>query len=797
MLKNFITMALRTMRRQWGYTLLNMLGLTIGIGSTLLISLFLLQELSYDQYHERKDRIYRVSSAIAEPDNAFRWASTQFPLGPWLEGQYPEVEAMSRFVSSDNVQLQYEDHTFIEEDIYLCDSAVFDMFSFEFLAGDPSQALTAPNSIVLSETLADKYFGSAAEALGKVMKRGQNGEDEVKVTGVYRDMPTESHIIANAMYSILEMDEEQSGGWGSFYLFTYVMLTEGSDGAAFAAKLPEVIEGHVAPIFERFGITVDYELMGITELHLHSTFEGEPTPKGNPEYIFIFSIVAVFMLLIACINYMNLATARSSKRAKEVGIRKVMGSLKGQLVGQFMSESVILAILAAGLSIAFVYAAVPMVNNLLVTPIRAGAIWRPELLLLLAGMILAVGVLSGIYPAFFLASFKPVSILKGKFIHTKGGSMVRKGLVVFQFVISLGLLVCTGIVYDQLQYVQEKELGFTMDPILRFSTGDADSRGKWMVLREELLSHPYITHAATSSSSPGQGYSKNLLNVQTEEGPMDQKGVDMYFIDFDFMETMDMKLVEGRNLDSQLSTDSSLAVLVNEAFVKRMSWTEPIGKKVQQMNRDSMPMLSVVGVIRDFHQNSLYNPIEPLMLFSRSQNGQALVRIDRDHVKESLAHVESSWNKLFPNMPFEYEFLDEEFAAQYESDEKQGYIFTLFSILTVIIACLGLLGLASFSAEQRTKEIGVRKVIGASVGSLLVLLTKEFFLLVCLSMIFAFPLAWWAMDNWLESFAYRTDFQVLTFIGALVITLMVTLLATGYHALKAARANPIEALKYE
>lgn len=794
MIRNFFTTALRNMTRQKGYTLLNIVGLTIGIASTLFILLYLNHELSYDTYHEHADNVYRISSQITEPDNSFKWAVTQFPLGMALKQEYPEVEQYVRFIGQGRSLFEIGEKRLYERKIMYVDSTVFEVFSFDMLAGDKKTALFAPNSIVLNRSVAEKFFGSVGEAMDKTLKI--DGEDEMKVTGVFEDMPSRSHIIVNAMISSNTLPQRPAN-WGSFGIYTYVKLVPGSDPIAFEGKLEEVITKYVATIFDQFDITVKYSLLPIKTIHLHSDFEGEPEPVGNMNYIYLFAAVGIFMLLIACINYMNLATARSAKRAREVGIRKVLGSWRIHLIGQFLAESVLLTLISMALSLLLIFILLPTLNSLLDLSLDFSLLFQPLLLLSILGILVLVGIIGGSYPAFFLSSFQPASVLKGSLHRIKGNVPLRKILVVTQFAISLAMLICTGIVYDQLNFLQEKDLGFTQDQVIRFGLNQPGSREKWPVLREKLLQHPGVIQAGTANSSPGLGYSKQLWTVENKDGVLEQKGMDHYYMDYDFVSTLEMEIVEGRNFSREIVTDTSTGVLVNEAMVKRMSWDNPIGKRFQFDGQDSTAFSYVIGVVKNYHHQSLYNPIEPMLFRPNLNNGNVHVRIRPDNPEETVDAIKQTWAETFPTIPFEYVYLDTEFQAQYEEDQRRSKVFSSFALLTIIIACLGLLGLASFSAEQRTKEIGVRKVIGASVQQLLILLTKDFVILLGIASLIAFPVAWYLMKGWLEDFAYATEISWLTFVGALIITLVITILTTTYHAYKAATANPVEALKYE
>ena len=798
MLKNYFTVAWRNLVRQPGYTALNLLGLTIGISSSLIILLYLQNELGYDSQHERADRIVRISSDLHEPDDAFRWAVTQIPLGPMLKQTYPEVEHTVRFSGNGNTTVQIGDQVFVEEDFYLVDSTVFQIFTYPLIEGDPITALTQPNSIVLDRSLAEKYFGPGGNWIGKTFRL--DGEQDVTVTGVMEDVAVNSHIIPRALMAANGVEYMQDDNFGGFNLYTYALLHPDTDIPTFEKKLTQIVTEHVDPIFEQYNIQINYEVLPIKTIHLYSDFLGEPGTPGNIQYVWVFAIVGLFMLIIACINYMNLATARSAKRAREVGVRKALGSWRSQLIAQFLTESILITFMAMILSLGIVWAAIIPLNAALGTTLSISTLFSWKILTVLLLIMTVVGLVSGSYPAFLLSKAEPATVLKGGAATIGGGGNLRKALVFVQFSISLGLLVCTGIVFDQLRYLQETDLGFTKSPVLRFSLAQGDLREKWPVLAEKFKQIPGVESVATGNSSPGNGYGKNLTPIETNEGDMVERGLNFFSVDPDYIPTLDMQIILGRNFDLTKPTDTIEAAIVNEAMVKRMGWDDPIGKKINlgfAFGDSTRPFTRVIGVIKDYHHQSLYHEIEDLMFLPAINCRIAHLRIAPAQVKTAMPMIEAAFASVAPTIPFESEFVDEDFQSQYEEDERRSRIFTMFSILTILIACLGLLGLASYTAEQRTKEIGVRKVLGASTNQLVALLTKDFLLLVSLSMVVAFPLSWWLMNNWLESFAYSITPAIGTFVSALILTLMITLATTSFHAIRTARANPVFALKSE
>jgi putative ABC transport system permease protein len=803
MLKNLLTIAFRTIRKDKTYSTINILGLTIGITCSLFLLMYILDELSYDRYHTNADNIYRIVSNIKEPDNAFTWAVAQKPVAQELRNNYPEVKNAVRFDGIGKTLYKHGTKEFNETDFYQADSTVFEMFSYTFLAGDANTALDNPFSIVLTEKIAKKYFGDATSSIGQSLQtiNGEGVAEDFKVTGVIGDVPLNSHFRFEALISSNSYPKNQ-GSWGNFGVFTYIQLPPSYDLAKMYVSLDSIIKQKVNPIFEQYGITVKYELQKITDIHLHSKIQDEAEAGGDISYIYIFSAVAAFMLIIACINYMNLATARSVNRAKEVGIRKVMGSQRFQLLIQFIAESIVMAFIALAISLVLIYALLPAFNTLANKQLPFAYILQPKIILSLIGIMFFIGIIGGSYPALYLSGFNPVQVLKGK-LAAKGGSVVfRKVLVVLQFGISIFMVISTLVVFNQLQYMRNKDLGFAKEHVVRLNLNERELRNKAQVLIDALKQTPEVAGIGMANSSPGEGIGKLLLKVEENDGKMSDRGVDLYSADFDFVKTMGMKIVTGRDFSRDVISDTTYAVLVNEAMVARMSWKDPIGKKFifAGGGPNGTPLEKrVVGVIKDYHQNSLYDAIEPLMILLDKRNNYAFIRTGEGDVRQSLAAIENVWKKTFPTFPFEYVFLDQDFNSQYKADEKRSQIFTLFSGLTIFIACLGLLGLTAFTTAQRTKEIGVRKIIGANVSGLVYLVSKEFFLLVSIGIVLAFPFAWYFTNAWLQKFTYRIEIngEWPTFILAALLAFIITLATVGYHVMRAATANPVNALRDE
>jgi putative ABC transport system permease protein len=796
MLRNLFKTALRNISRDKIYSLINVLGLTIGITSSIFLLLYILDELSYDKYHTRGHEIYRVITTIKEVDDEFTWVVAQIPFAPTVRDKFPEVEKSVRFIGTGRVLYKKDDLKFYEEDIYAADSAVFEVFSYNFIEGDPVKALHNPNSIVLTKDLAIKYFGNE-HALGKTL---QAGSELYQVTGVIDNIPKNSHFTFDGLISITTLNEQaRTGSWGNFGVYTYLYTPNIQDPAAFEAKLSSIYEEYCAPIFKQYGITFTYKLQRITDIHLHSRYEGESNANGDIKYVYIFSAVAIFMLIIASINYMNLATARSSRRSREVGIRKVVGSHRMLLISQFIMESLLLTFIAFLLSLILVVIILPYFNDLLGKEIAINFLQQPLLLTGLAGIVVFVGFLGGSYPAFYLSSFNPAMVLKSKMSSRGGNAFLRKGLVVLQFSISIVMLVCTWLVYDQLQYLRNKDLGFDKEHIIRMSLSTEDMRQNYNVLRNKLLQLPEVVNVATAGTSPGYGVGKNLINVEDQNGEMVERGIDMYGIDYDYLSTLGFHLIDGRDFSKDIPSDSSTSVIVTEAMLKRMGWDNAIGKRFSFINQDGQQgeILKVIGVVKDYHHASLYDIIEPILFLPRVNNRVLHIKIDGRDIKGALKKVESIWNEVQTDHPFEYTFLDQEFQEQYLNDERRGQIFTLFAGLTMAIACLGLLGLASYTTEQRTKEISIRKVLGANVQSLVYLVSREFIILVFISIVIGLPIAHFFMNKWLQNFAFAMDISWMSFLIVSIIALVITFTTVSFHTVKAALANPVDALKEE
>jgi len=795
MIKNLLLIAIRNFKKDKWFSLLNILGLTIGITFSLFLIFYITDELNYDRYNEKADRVFRIISYIHEKDKNTNWAITQAPLAATLKKDFPEVEESGRFMSRERTLFKNGNNNFYETKVYYADSTIFNIFTYKFVEGNAAHALNEPSSIVIIRSLAEKYFGKNTPAVGKTLRTVY---DVYKVTAVLEDVPQNSHLRFDMLISWSTLPKNFNGGenWGSFNDFTYVLLKRGANADAFNKKLVSIYKKYVQPIFAQFNVTMRYDVQPITSIHLHSKLEQEPEELGSMSYIWIFSAVAFFMLLIACINYMNLTTARSARRAKEIGIRKVSGSTKKQLVLQFLSESVLTALAAVVLSILLVMLLLPVFNTLSGKAFTIYTLFQPSNIVLLLGIGLLTGLAGGSYPAFYLSAFQPVSILKGTISKASGNVNLRRTLVVLQFSISMVMLICTWIVYSQLSYMQKKDLGFDKSQVMTVTvnTGE-DERGKINAMDNEFRSIPGVKTVGTGNAYPGSpNINLNLFTVQTDNGYVD-KAVECYGIDENYITSLNIPVVRGRNFANLADTLHS--IMVNESMAKHFGWKEPIGKRVKFPGDTSGNYLEVVGVVKDFNQKSLYNPIAPLLFFYGPNGNIIQLKLNTSDLSKTIAQASSVWKKYFPQLPFEYKFLDENFNSQYAADQKRGKIFAAFSILTIMITCLGLLGLTAFTTQQKQKEISIRRVMGASIVQIVSMITRNYLWLALIAALIAFPVAYYFMNNWLKAFSYSAGLSIVPFImSALVIVVTATLTAM-FHSAKAALSKPANNLRSE
>ncbi len=803
MFKNYLKSALRNLLRFKIYSVINILGLAIGMACAILLMLYIDGETSYDSHYANADRTYRITNEITISGKVDRAALVPFPVAKTLLKDFPEVEQAGRFMKqADRASVKHEDQQYIIEQSFFADSTILDLFNYDFVFGDSRTALQEPNSIVITASVADKIFGSD-DPIGKLLMFDNASPGQV--TGVVRDHPDNTHLKWNSLVSMSTLDtiisKRSRENWLAVTNYTYFRLRDGADPDQLRSKLPDLYTNYIEEIARQFNTDWQFEIMPINDIHLNSDFVWEPSPVGNVMNVYIFLAVAVFILLIASINYMNLATARSAGRAREIGIRKVLGAVRGQLMKQFLLESLFVTAVALVLAFMLAEAALPLFNHLADKAYVIEYTSDPEFMLSVLGMALLVGLLAGIYPALFLSSFRPIAVLKGILAQRSGGSLLRKGLVILQFTISIAMIIGAIIVNSQLNYLKQKELGFKADQLLVVEIpSDTTLRNQMDAVHSTMRSHNGILNTSVSTSIPGRDPIKQLCKIEKDSNLIESV-MNLFFVDYDYLDVMGLELAQGRNFDREIRTDSRESFLVNEALVRHYGWDEALGKRIQwglDVDGSAARDGKVIGVVKDFNVLSLHNPVEPLAIILRPfPTGYFFVRIETDDIQAAVGHVEDTWKQFDQGRPPDYFFMDEYFNRQYQAEEQRATIFLSFTILTILIACLGLFGLSSFTSEQRTKEIGIRKVIGASIGDIVLLLSRDFLRLVLIAIGPAWLLAYFYMNTWLQNFAYRVDVNALPFVVAGIIAVAIALTTVAYQAVKAAVANPVESLKYE
>ena len=803
MFKNHIKVALRNLQRHKGFSFINIVGLAIGIACCLLIFLYVADESSYDKFHDNADRIHRIisHSTIGGETRVFARAPSAVPVE--LESSIPEIEAQARLFQFGVLRFTHEDKDFEIQDFFAADTDFFKIFSFDFISGDPATALQNPESTVLTEDTAVKIFGSADVVGNTLTIPFGDGSQELRVAGVVENIPRNSHFQFNVILSInafRQLANDQAGGRGDFlndpiYFnpFSYLMLAENADAAAVEAKITAAVEEKWGTLYKQEGISRRYPLQSLTDIHLKSNFEGEIARQGNLQYVYIFSVVAVLVLFIACFNFINLSTARSAKRAKEVGLRKMFGAHRTQLIRQFLNESILLSLMGTAFGVLLVILALPAFNQLSGKEFTLNDLASVPSLFVLLIIICSTGLIAGSFPAFVLSSFNPVTTIRGKLGTAKKGSAFRKVLVFIQFSISIFMVCCLLIILQQLDYIKNKDLGFDRDHLVVMRGRGQNSEA----IGERVLQNPHVLSAAFPGSIPGE-FSGDESFYLPGKDPADSVRASFFFVDYDFITTFDMEILEGRDFSKDYSTDIEEAVVINETFARQLGLGHDIvGKKIINVgNRDSQP--TVIGIIKDFHHKNLKLNINPMILTLQPRGFNFMVaRITPLEVSATLKHLETIWTDQFPDREFNYYFVDDNFRQQYPEEDKMQTIYLFFGMMAIFVACLGLYGLASFAIEQRTKEIGIRKVLGASVPGIALNLSKDFLKLVLLANILAWPLAFYVMNNWLDNFAYRIGLKLWVFFLAGAIALLIALLTISRQALKSALSNPVISLRYE
>jgi putative ABC transport system permease protein len=809
MFKNYLISLYRNIVRNRFYSILNIVGLSVGIASAIFILLFVRDEMSYDKHHEKHNRIYRIESDFFVNGKADQFAIVPLPMGPALQIEFPEIESFVRLSDVGNTLFRYDQKEYYEEHFYMADSTVFNIFTHEFILGNPKNCLTEPRTIVITKKIAAKYFGNE-NPMGEIMTSGRG--TNYQVTGVIENLPGNSHLKFDALISTATMaaesgeDEFNSMEPVRFWnigVYTYLLMKENSSVESIHEKFQPFYDKYMKPVGDQFNASFKLMSTPLADTHFREGL-GSEQPTGNKAYVLIFSAVAIFILIIAAINYMNMATARSAKRAKEVGIRKVLGAFNKQLIRQFLSESLVLAFVALMIAILMVAILLPDFNELADKTLSFSIVDNPLIYIEIILITIIVGLVSGSYPAFYLSSFLPVKVLKGSAGNSgKGGSgMLRKALVILQFFIAIFMIIGTFVVSGQINFLKNKDLGFQKEDQVVMVLQDSTFRSKVQSFKKELMQNPNILSASNSTGVPGGIGWIQVMKVEQEE-KMEDKTVILAQVDYDYLNTMQFELKEGRDFNEGMGTDAMEAVIVNEAAVKSFGWEgNALGKKIHygfELDGTGGRMLKVIGVVKDFHFQSLHNTIEPIILFiSEVPRYYFTCRINPESQKETLDYIEQKWNEFDAKRPFDFELLESSMDEMYKAEEKIGAIIQIASILTIFIALLGLLGLSSFIAEQKTKEVGVKKVLGASTGSILLSLYKEFALLILIAFIIAIPIAWWQLDIWLETnFVFHQPLQWTTFLLAGVTAFVIGMATISYYIMKAAALNPVDSIKYE
>lgn len=794
MFKNYILIALRNLFRHKEYTLINTIGLSIGLAASFLILLFIQHELSYDRYHENADNIYRLTSVINMQGKIDNFAPSPVPVAPAMKADIPGIVNYARVgPAGRKLTVSYGDIKFFEEGIVNVDSTFFEIFTYKFIEGNPKQALKGPYMVVITDKIARKYFGSQ-KAVGKVIRI--DNQRNFTVSGVVKEAPSNSHIQFDIFVSFSTLrdilGEQYFQAWINFSTFTYLKLNKNTSPEAVEARFTKFIDKYYAQFKQQFGVNLKFNLQPVKDIHLYSHFQYEISPNSDISYIYIMAAIALFLLAIASINFMNLATARYANRAKEVGIRKVLGAYRSQLIQQFIGESVFITFCSFIISLVLIEIALPFYGDVIGRKLNIDFYNNAMLFGGLIFITLIVGVVSGSYPAFFLSRFTPQQVLKGTLKTGAKSSTMRKTLVVVQFTLSIILLVGTGMVNRQLSYLEDKDLGLNKEGVMIVPIHETMYIKKDS-FKNELLKNPNILAVTATTSMPGRILNKRACRP---EGYQENQifPIFEYMVDYNFIDVMKIKILKGRNFSKDMATDTT-AYILNQAAVKKLGWKDPIGKDFEMLGNSKG---KVIGVVMDFHFISPKEQIEPLAIsMPNTILPLMVVKINGRDVQGTVKYVEQKFKEFDNSRPFDYSFFDTEYKNLFLQEEKLSDVLMYFAFFAILIACLGLYGLSSFITEQRTKEIGIRKVMGASVVNILMLLSKEYIKLVALSTLLAWLIAYYVMDKWLQNFAYRVNIDPGTFILAAFIALLIALLTVSYQAVKAALANPVYSLKYE
>jgi len=817
MIRNYFKVALRNLRKSKLFSSINVFGLSVGMACCMLLLLYISSELSFDKHHEFANDIYLLRSENTYNGELMDNPRAPSPYAQAMKAEYPEVVQVTRiwqnFLENETllrvVEADKTVKTFNERPGYQVDSTFFDVFSYHFLEGTPTHALDDAHSVVLSEALAQKLFGNES-ALNKTIRiGGVSGLNEnFQVTGVYRDESARSHIGASYFLSIhagwvgtfLRNQKQDFHGNNMFY--TYLRLQPGTDAARFQSKLPAFVEKYARKDLQLAGMDKKMALLSVKDIHLFDKVDAILTPTSSVTYLYVLGSIALFTLLLACINFMNLATARSVKRAAEVGMRKVMGAQRGGLIGQFLGESMVLTLLALGVSVVLVVLFLPSFNQLSGKSLAFTDLLQPKIIVAFLGLAFLTGLLAGSYPAFYLSVFNPLDVIKGRFVNSASATLLRRGLVVFQFVISIGLVVATIVIQGQMKFMREQPLGFNQDQQIVIPLRNEQSRQAYQSLRSELLQSSQISGAAGTGYYPGILNPSDMGLYRPDQSVNEVAITKSNWVSPEFMALMGFQAVAGRLLSREFMGDTTnQTIVVNEATLRKFAipLEKAIGQKLNSDWQGKTHAFEIVGVVKDFHFADLHQVIEPYaFLLEPGDNYNYLIaHANTTEVSKVLPFIESKWKALVPDEPFTYSFLKEDFQKNYDADARTARIVNVFTMISIIISCLGLFGLTTFEAQQRIKEIGVRKVLGASVTSIVALLSKDFVKLVLAAIVIATPLTWYAMNQWLQDFAYKINIEWWVFILAGLVAVGIALLTVSFQSVKAALTNPVKSLRSE
>jgi len=800
MFKNYLKVTLRNITKQKAYTFINITGLAVGLAACILIFMYVIHELSYDKFHANADRIYRIGIQGNLGGDDVKYPLSNLGTGPAMMNDYPEVQSYTRLQSVPKWPLKYKEKTFFEENMVFADPGFFDVFSFPLIQGDPEKALEAPYSMVMTRDMADKYF-SGEDPLGKELRL--NNSHHYRVTGVIENFPENSHLRVDALCSIESfyvMNNRKLEEWNNFNGYTYILLRENVDPVVFSNKLPGFVDKYLAEMKKMLGESLNFFIQPITDIHLRSKLGYEMPGNSDIAYVYVFSAIAFFILLIACINFMNLATARSAGRAKEVGLRKVMGAEKHMLIKQFLFESMFFCFLSLILAVALVRLALPLFRSTLGIKLIFPLADMPWLIAAFIGFTLLTSLLAGSYPAFFLSAFQPANIMRGPLKSGASSSRFRSVLVVTQFIISIALVAGTGIMLGQLNFIKDKDLGFDKENVIVIPIMDRKLRERLPEIKSEIASHSDVLAVCAASDLPGGNpdYSAFVPEGYTKEETQLMHRINA---DAEMIPAMEMEIITGRNFSNEFSTDPQGAVIINETAARTYGWEDPVGKKIGFYTDNEMHEVidrTVVGVVRDFHVRSLHDKILPLVLSNQNDYFDDIgVRIKAGALSGTLDFLKEKWMTIDPNRPFNYYMLDSKFSQLYQKDARLSTIIGYFTLFAIFVACLGLYGMASFMAEKRSKEIGIRKTLGASVPNIIVLISKDVVKLILIAALIAFPIAYYTLNRWLAGFAYRTDINPLSFLYSAAIVFVIGYATIAFQSVKAALSNPVDAIRTE